>query len=311
MQGTTTNFVYDGLNPVQEKAGATVTANLLTGLGIDEFFTRTDGVGVRALLPDALGSTVALGDGTGTLQTQYAYEPFGFVSQSGAASTSSYKYTGREDDGTGLLYYRARYYQPRLQRFISEDPIGLLSGSLNFYAYVDNNPTRAVDPFGLETAIIVNGPIASNPFGHTAIATTGSGVYSFGNNPAPNSPNHSYMGTSLTDYMLKQSSQRNSVVYILPTSADQEFLIIAYLKRLTSTPNAFPDNCAGRVTNALVAGGIKLLEPYGAFQLPAQPFPHSLAVALQQMVGAGNATSLTIPQNTHVLPPALQSFNPR
>jgi YD repeat-containing protein len=70
VQGTTTNFVYDGLNPVQEKAGATVTANLLTGLGLDEFFTRTDGVGVRSLLPDALGSTVALGDGTGTLQTQ-------------------------------------------------------------------------------------------------------------------------------------------------------------------------------------------------------------------------------------------------
>ena len=40
-------------------AGATITANLLTGLGIDEFFTRTDGVGSRALLPDALGTTVA------------------------------------------------------------------------------------------------------------------------------------------------------------------------------------------------------------------------------------------------------------
>jgi YD repeat-containing protein len=65
INGTTTNFVYDGLNPVQEKAGAIVNANLLTELGIDEFFTRTDGIGVRALLPDALGSTVGLGDGTG------------------------------------------------------------------------------------------------------------------------------------------------------------------------------------------------------------------------------------------------------
>ena len=54
INGTTTNFLYDGLNPVQEKSGATVTANLLTGLGIDELFTRTDGVGVRSLLPDAL-----------------------------------------------------------------------------------------------------------------------------------------------------------------------------------------------------------------------------------------------------------------
>jgi RHS repeat-associated protein len=150
INGTTTNFVYDGLNPVQEKNGATVTANLLTGLGIDEFFTRTDGVGVRALLPDALGSTVALGDGTGTLQTQYTYEPFGITTQTGLASTSSYKYTGREDDGTGLLYYRARYYQPRLQRFIAEDPLGIHGREVNLYGYVLNDPISLTDPLGLE-----------------------------------------------------------------------------------------------------------------------------------------------------------------
>ncbi len=147
IQGTTTNFLYDGLNPVQEKNGGTVTANLLTGLGIDEFFTRTDGVGSRALLTDALGSTVALGDGTGTLQTQYTYEPFGVTTQTGLASTNSYKFTGREDDGTGLIYYRARYYEPRLQRFIAEDPIGF-RGGINLYRYVRNNPTRWTDPIG-------------------------------------------------------------------------------------------------------------------------------------------------------------------
>jgi RHS repeat-associated protein len=149
INATTTNFVYDGLNPVQEKAGATVTANLLTGLGIDEFFTRTDGVGVRSLLPDALGSTVALGDGTGTLQTQYTYEPFGITTQTGTASTSSYKFTGREDDGSGLMYYRARYYQPRLQRFMSEDLIGLEGEAVNLYGYVGDNPLNYVDPYGL------------------------------------------------------------------------------------------------------------------------------------------------------------------
>lgn len=149
INGTATNFVYDGLNPMQEKDGGMVTANLLTGLGIDEFFTRTDGVGVRALLPDALGSTVALGDNTGTLQTQYTFEPFGVTTQTGAASTSSYKFTGREDDGTGLYYYRARYYQPRLQRFIAEDPFELLSGDVNLYGYVSGNPMLYRDPYGL------------------------------------------------------------------------------------------------------------------------------------------------------------------
>ncbi len=149
VQGVTTNFVYDGVNPIQEKNGSTVTANLITGLGIDEFFQRTDGVGSRALLPDALGSTVALGDGTGTLQTQYTYEPFGYATQTGLASTSSYKYTGREDDGSGLDYYRARYYHPRLQRFIAEDPIGFEGGDVNLYEYVSGNPLIFTDPTGL------------------------------------------------------------------------------------------------------------------------------------------------------------------
>lgn len=148
INGTTTNFVYDGLNPVQEKNGSTVTANLLTDLGIDEFFARTDGVGSRVLLPDALGSTVALGDGTGTLQTQYTYEPFGYTTQIGAASTNSYKYTGREDDGTGAYYYRARYYSPSHGRFLSEDPMESTSASINLYNYVDNNPTNLTDPTG-------------------------------------------------------------------------------------------------------------------------------------------------------------------
>ncbi|NGZ12119.1 MAG: RHS repeat protein, partial [Nitrospira sp. LK70] len=147
INGTTTNFLYDGLNPVQEKNGGTVTANLLTGLSIDEFFTRTDGVGSRALLPDALSSTVALGDGTGTLQTQYTYEPFGLTTQTGSASTNSFKFTGREDDdGTGLMYYRVRYYQPRLQRFISEDPMEFLGNDIN--VYVGNSPVRFFDPLG-------------------------------------------------------------------------------------------------------------------------------------------------------------------
>jgi RHS repeat-associated protein len=151
VNGVVTNYVYDGLNPVQEKNGATVTANLLTGLGIDEFFTRTDGAGVRALLLDVLGSTVALGDGTGVLLTQYTYEPYGFTTQTGSASTSSYKYTGREDDGSGLFYYRARYYHPRLQRFATEDPLGFRGGDVNFYGYAQGDPISLVDPLGLMT----------------------------------------------------------------------------------------------------------------------------------------------------------------
>ncbi|MDH5641086.1 MAG: RHS repeat-associated core domain-containing protein [Nitrospira sp.] len=168
MGGVVTNFVYDGLNPVQEKSGSTVTANLLTGLGIDEFFTRTDGGGSRALLTDALGSTVALGDGTGSLVTQYTYEPFGYTTQTGAASTNSFKYTGREDDGSGLYYYRARYYHLRLQRFISEDPIGFRGRQMNLYGYVRNAPTVYIDPYGLEAGM-VGPPVSPLPGDHPTV----------------------------------------------------------------------------------------------------------------------------------------------
>ena len=144
-----TGFLYDGLTPVQELTGSTVTANLFTGLGVDEYLTRTDTSGASHFLSDALGSTVALTDPGGALPTSYTYAPFGATSLSGSATGNAFDYTGREDDGTGLKYYRARYYHPGLQRFVSEDPIGLHGGDPNFYAYVRNQPTMFNDPLGL------------------------------------------------------------------------------------------------------------------------------------------------------------------
>jgi RHS repeat-associated protein len=148
VNGTSTNFLYDGPNVVQELSGTTPTANLLNG-GVDNVFTRTDANGARTPLKDHLGSTLALADDAGTLQTQYTYDPFGNTTSTGSTSANSSKFTGREDDGTGLYYYRARYYSPSLQRFISEDPIGLAAGDVNVYAYVLNDPINIADPSGL------------------------------------------------------------------------------------------------------------------------------------------------------------------
>ena len=146
--GTATGFLYDGINPVQELTGSSPKANLLTGLGVDEIFSRTDASGARHLLTDALGSTLALTDGTGAVQTRYSYEPYGKTTVSGTASSNSFEYTGRENDSTGLYFYRARYYNPGLQRFVSEDPIGL-AGGVNQYGYVDGDPLSFIDPLGL------------------------------------------------------------------------------------------------------------------------------------------------------------------
>ena len=136
VNSTTTECLYDGLNPVQELSGGSVVANLLTSLGIDEVWSRTEATGSRSFLADGLGSTLALTDNTGTVQTEYMYEPFGNTTVNGTSSTNAFQYTGRENDGIGLYYYRARYYHPVLQRFISEDPIGFLGGDVNLYAFV-------------------------------------------------------------------------------------------------------------------------------------------------------------------------------
>lgn len=82
------------------------------------------------------------------MTSQTAYDSFG--NATGSLATR-YGFTGRErDDFTGLMYYRARFYDPKLGRFISEDPIGFSGGDINLYGYVWNNPQAFVDPFGLD-----------------------------------------------------------------------------------------------------------------------------------------------------------------
>ncbi len=67
---------------------------------------------------------------------------------SGAANGNPSQYTGRENEGNGLYFYRARYYSPLLHRFISEDPLGFDGGDPNFYAYVGDDPINAIDLSG-------------------------------------------------------------------------------------------------------------------------------------------------------------------
>jgi YD repeat-containing protein len=100
--GAATAFLYDRLNPVQELQNGSASANMLTGLGIDEFFQRTDSSGAEDYLTDALGSTLALADASGATQTSYTYEPFSNTTATGASSTNPFQFTGRENDGSSL-----------------------------------------------------------------------------------------------------------------------------------------------------------------------------------------------------------------
>ncbi|MBN2736068.1 MAG: RHS repeat-associated core domain-containing protein [Spirochaetales bacterium] len=101
-----------------------------------------------------------------------AYDPYGKTYYTAGVDEAVHKYTDQEKDATGLYYYRARYYDPEIGRFISPDSV--LAG-LNRYAYCFNNPIKYNDPTG-HTPKINSAADAqayySNPDGYDKPTTT-------------------------------------------------------------------------------------------------------------------------------------------
>jgi len=91
--------------------------------------------GNKTLLTDALNSVIAQAGDDQSVGNFYSYSPYGEITTLGTDDGNSLQYTGRENDRTGLYFYRAKYYDPALKRFISEDPIAIVGG-INLYAYV-------------------------------------------------------------------------------------------------------------------------------------------------------------------------------
>jgi RHS repeat-associated protein len=145
--GVTTSYTYDRGSILRETRGGTVL-RYTHGLGIDEPLAVDDGVALSYLHADGLGSVVKVTNASGAVTLTRQYDAWGNLET--GASDSGYAFTGREwDADTGLYYYRARYYDARFGRFMSEDPIGL-RGGVNLYAYVDSSPVGRTDPLGLQ-----------------------------------------------------------------------------------------------------------------------------------------------------------------
>lgn len=147
--GSATQYLYNGSEIHGEYTTWSQANALYThGPNTDDPLIRVAANDTRYYHHDGLGSVVATTDTTGTLNAAQLYDAWGNPYQNAKLnSIPQYGYTGREPDETGMVYYRARYYDPSIGRFTQRDPIGL-RGGMNQYAYVGGNPVNLMDPSG-------------------------------------------------------------------------------------------------------------------------------------------------------------------
>ena len=148
---TTRRYVYDGANLIAELDGDNhFLTEFLHGPGIDQPLAMTRGGKTYTYQADALGSILAVVDDSNAVVQRYRYDAWGNILEVQDPNFKQpFAYTGREwDEESGLYYYRARYYDPKVGRFVQSDPIGL-AGGVNRYAYVEGDPVINRDPVGL------------------------------------------------------------------------------------------------------------------------------------------------------------------
>jgi RHS repeat-associated protein len=146
----TTDFVLEGSMVVREKKDGDYKATYLTGPRGMEYGKDDANGEVRWYLYDGLGSVIGEVDNTGTITSTHQNDVYGNTLSSSGTSTTNHKFVGRlghrTEASTGnLTYMGARYYDPVLGRFISEDSAG--DGN-NWYVYCRNNPINIIDPDG-------------------------------------------------------------------------------------------------------------------------------------------------------------------
>ena len=145
----TTTYVYDGSQVIMElNSSAQLIRRYVYGARVDEPVCMITGTTNYYYHFDGFGSVIALSTPTGTVKEKYLYNPFGKPVVASSVG-NPYLYTGREyDSENGLYSYRARFYNPKVGRFMQPDPISY-AGGFNLYRYAGNNPLNLRDPSGL------------------------------------------------------------------------------------------------------------------------------------------------------------------
>ncbi|MCK5595613.1 hypothetical protein KAI19_05490, partial [bacterium] len=155
-QGTvtsTTKFLYDGLNVVIERnvsdeTTAAYTRGLSYGGGIGGIISKKTSATTNYFHYDGIGTVTGLTDANESVVQTYIYEAYGNLLYSTGSEANNHQFSTKEHSAnSGLSYFGARYYDPRIGRWTQKDPWGMIDGP-NVYLYVNNNPVNWIDYWG-------------------------------------------------------------------------------------------------------------------------------------------------------------------
>jgi RHS repeat-associated protein len=150
-----TTAYQNNLLGLSREIGSSTTTNYVRDPSGTPSSQRTSSA-KQFFLNDALGSTIALTDSSGSIVRSYAYDPDGNASTSGSGATTSLEYAGGHQTGA-LVHFAARYVDPGTARWTQADPIRTYTGlsSANRYCYAGGDPVNASDPTGMQVGLLL------------------------------------------------------------------------------------------------------------------------------------------------------------
>jgi len=168
LNNVTANYLYDGFNVLNERNGSGNTTKSYTrgldvggGIGglISQNYTANNTAVTQYYDYNDLGSPANLTKSVGIITSTYSYDAYGnLLTTPASGDTNRYLFSTKEfDSRSGLYYFGARYYDPEIGRWLTQDPLGMVDGP-NTYLYVNDNPVNLIDPDGLDEAPIMGNP---------------------------------------------------------------------------------------------------------------------------------------------------------